>query len=78
MPALFTKVVHTQSVEGDENPLPTKFASVLNVISNTGNVLGELTSAFVWDSAVDALEAGLRAEVVCNETGSLPNLCEVW
>ena len=79
MSALFLKVVHTQSVEGDENPKPTKFAAVLNIMSRCGEfVLGEITSAFVWDSPVDALEAGLRAEVVAIETGKLPNMCEVW
>lgn len=35
-------------------------------------------SAAVFTTEVDALEGGLRAVVVLNETGAFPNMCEVW
>ena len=65
-----------------EVELHDKFAAIFHFIGfeNTPDAyLGMIgKSAFVFNTRSEALEAGIRAEYICQETGSLPNLSERW
>jgi len=60
------------------SPTRDKWSLVLEVRDNKELAIGQLESAYLFNSQSDAVISGFRAIRVLEETGSFPNMCEAF
>lgn len=62
----------------DVSPHTGKFGCKFDVLRDEKLVVAECTSGHVFDTPEEAMYAGMRAVLIVQSWGKLPNLCAKW